>query len=119
MGRLNKLEVLELHSSSSHFTKLNYRGLSKRKTTETWLKGLAKERGYKFRHFLTLSFYKPQQWVINQYLDNEHIKKSSLTSSTPTRNQKTEYDFGYSLSNTKTETFTFTSSWKGWMRWSG
>ena len=75
MGRLNKLEVLELHSSSSHFTKLNYRGLSKRKTTETWLKGLAKERGFKFRHFLTLSFYKPQQWVVNQYLDNEHIKK--------------------------------------------
>ena len=87
MGRLNKLEVLELHSSSSHFTKLNYRGLSKRKTTETWLKGLAKERGFKFRYFLTLSFYKLQRCIINQYLDNEHIKKVILTSSIRIRNQ--------------------------------
>ena len=39
------------------------------------MKGLAKERGFKFGHFLTHSFYKPQQWVVNQYLDNEHIKK--------------------------------------------
>jgi hypothetical protein len=78
MSRLDKMEVLELRKSSRHITKLQYRGLSKRKTTEVWLKGLVKERGFKFRYFLTLSFYKPQRWVINQYLDNEHIRKVIL-----------------------------------------
>ena len=78
MSRLDKMEVLELHQSPRHFTKPQYRGLSKRKTTESWLKGLVKERGFKFRYFLTLSFYKPQRCIINQYLDNEHIKKVIL-----------------------------------------
>ena len=88
MSRLDKMEVLELHKSSRHFTKLQYRGLSKRKTTEEWLKGLAKERGFKFRYFLTLSFYKPQRCIINQYLDNEHIKKVILDFFYPNKKPK-------------------------------
>ena len=88
MSRLDKMEVLELHQSPRHFTKLQYRGLSKRKTTEAWLKGLAKERGFKFRYFLTLSFYKPQRRIINQYLDNEHIKKVILDFFYPNKKPK-------------------------------
>lgn len=93
MSRLDKMEVLELHSSSRHFTKLQYRGLSKRKTTESWLKGLVKERGFKFRYFLTLSFYKPQRWVVNQYLDNEHIKKVILDFFYPNKKPKNRIRF--------------------------
>ncbi len=93
MSRLDKMEVLELHSSSRHFTKLQYRGLSKRKTTESWLKGLVKERGFKFRYFLTLSFYKPQRWVVNQYLDNDHIKKVILDFFYPNKKPKNRIRF--------------------------
>ena len=87
------MEVLELRKSSRHFTKLQYRGLSKRKTTEAWLKGLAKERGFKFRYFLTLSFYKPQRCIINQYLDNEHIKKVILDFFYPNKKPKNRIRF--------------------------
>ena len=93
MSRLDKMEVLELHQSARHFTKLQYRGLSKRKTTEAWLKGLAKERGFKFRYFLTLSFYKPQRCIINQYLDNEHIKKVILDFFYPNKKPKNRIRF--------------------------
>ena len=93
MSRLDKMEVLELHKSPRHFTKLQYRGLSKRKTTEAWLKGLAKERGFKFRYFLTLSFYKPQRCIINQYLDNEHIKKVILDFFYPNKKPKNRIRF--------------------------
>ena len=93
MSRLDKMEVLELHQSPRHFTKLQYRGLSKRKTTEAWLKGLAKERGFKFRYFLTLSFYKPQRCIINQYLDNEHIKKVILDFFYPNKKPKNRIRF--------------------------
>ena len=93
MSRLDKMEVLELHSSSRHFTKLQYRGLSKRKTTEAWLKGLVKERGFKFRYFLTLSFYKPQRCIINQYLDNEHIKKVIVDFFYPNKKPKNRIRF--------------------------
>ena len=87
------MEALGLHSSSRHFAQLQYRGLSKRKTTESWLKGLAKEGGFKFRYFLTLSFYKPQKWVINQYLDNEHIKKVILDFFYPNNKPKNRIRF--------------------------
>ena len=93
MSRLDKMEVLELHQSPRHFTKPQYRGLSKRKTTEAWLKGLAKERGFKFRYFLTLSFYKPQRCIINQYLDNEHIKKVILDFFYPNKKPKNRIRF--------------------------
>ena len=93
MSRLDKMEVLELRKSSRHFTKLQYRGLSKRKTTEAWLKGLAKERGFKFRYFLTLSFYKPQRCIINQYLDNEHIKKVIVDFFYPNKKPKNRIRF--------------------------
>jgi hypothetical protein len=93
MSRLDKMEALGLHSSSRHFAQLQYRGLSKRKTTESWLKGLAKEGGFKFRYFLTLSFYKPQKWVINQYLDNEHIKKVILDFFYPNNKPKNRIRF--------------------------
>ena len=87
------MEVLELHQSPRHFTKLQYRGLSKRKTTESWLKGLVKERGFKFRYFLTLSFYKPQRCIINQYLDNEHIKKVIVDFFYPNKKPKNRIRF--------------------------
>ena len=93
MSRLDKMEVLELRKSSRHITKLQYRGLSKRKTTEAWLKGLAKERGFEFRYFLTLSFYKPQRCIINQYLDNEHIKKVILDFFYPNKKPKNRIRF--------------------------
>ena len=93
MSRLDKMEVLELHQSPRHFTKLQYRGLSKRKTTESWLKGLVKERGFKFRYFLTLSFYKPQRCIINQYLDNEHIKKVIVDFFYPNKKPKNRIRF--------------------------
>ena len=93
MSRLDKMEVLELHQSPRHFTKPQYRGLSKRKTTEAWLKGLVKERGFKFRYFLTLSFYKPQRCIINQYLDNEHIKKVILDFFYPNKKPKNRIRF--------------------------
>ena len=93
MSRLDKMEVLELHQSPRHFTKPQYRGLSKRKTTEAWLKGLAKERGFEFRYFLTLSFYKPQRCIINQYLDNEHIKKVIVDFFYPNKKPKNRIRF--------------------------
>ena len=93
MSRLDKMEVLELRQSPRHFTKPQYRGLSKRKTTEAWLKGLAKERGFEFRYFLTLSFYKPQRCIINQYLDNEHIKKVILDFFYPNKKPKNRIRF--------------------------
>lgn len=93
MSRLDKMEVLELHQLPRHFTKPQYRGLSKRKTTEAWLKGLAKERGFEFRYFLTLSFYKPQRCIINQYLDNEHIKKVILDFFYPNKKPKNRIRF--------------------------
>ena len=93
MSRLDKMEVLELHQSPRHFTKPQYRGLPKRKTTESWLKGLVKERGFKFRYFLTLSFYKPQRCIINQYLDNEHIKKVIVDFFYPNKKPKNRIRF--------------------------
>ena len=102
MSRLDKMEVLELRKSSRHFTKLQYRGLSKRKTTEAWLKGLAKERGFKFRYFLTLSFYKPQRCIINQYLDNEHIKKVILDFFYPNKKPKNRIRFWLFVENVGT-----------------
>ena len=93
MSRLDRMEVLELHSLSRHFTKSQYRGLSKRKTTEVWLRGLVKERGFKFRYFLTLSFYKPQRFIVNQYLDNEHIKKVIVDFFYPNKKPKNRIRF--------------------------
>ena len=93
MSRLDKMEVLELRKSSRHITKLQCRGLSKRKTTEVWLKGLVKERGFKFRYFLTLSFYKPQRFIVNQYLDNEHIKKVIVDFFYPNKKPKNRIRF--------------------------
>ena len=75
MSKLNKIKKLELSSSPCHFTKTKYRGLSKRKTTEEWLKEVSQREEFEFRYFLTLSFYKAQKSVISQYIDNDHIKK--------------------------------------------
>ena len=75
MSKLNKIKKFEISSSPCHFTKRKYRGLSKRKTTEKWLKEVSKREGFEFKYFLTLSFYKAQTSVISQYIDNVHIKK--------------------------------------------
>ena len=52
-----------------------------------------KERGFKFKYFLTLSFYKPQRCIINQYLDNEHIKKVILDFFYPNKKPKNRIRF--------------------------
>ena len=75
---MSNFNTMKIDLSSRHSTKFENRDLSKRKITEAWLKGIVKEREFKFRYSLTLSFYKPQRCVINQYLDNKHIKKVIL-----------------------------------------
>jgi hypothetical protein len=51
---------------------------SKRKTTQQWLQDLIDEKRFRFRYFITLSFNKQQTCVINQYLENKHIKRVFL-----------------------------------------
>jgi len=58
---------------------------SKRKTTEEWLQELITEKKFHFRYFLTLSFSKQQTCVINQYLENRHIKNVLLDFFYPNR----------------------------------
>jgi hypothetical protein len=68
------------HSTNGYFSAVSKKdsALSKRKTTERWLSNIQQQQGLRFRHFLTLSFNKAQRSVINQYLDNKHIKKVIL-----------------------------------------
>ena len=90
---MSNFNTMKIDLSSRHSTKLEYQNLSKRKTTEAWLKDLVKEREFKFRYSLTLSFYKPQRCVINQYLDNEHIKKVILDFFYPNNKPKNRIRF--------------------------
>ena len=46
-----------------------------RRKTEDWLRRVMKEKSINFRYFITLTFYKAQTNLINQYLDNKHIKR--------------------------------------------
>tara|TARA_B100001250_G_C19775440_1_gene779302 strand:+ start:401 stop:1039 length:639 start_codon:yes stop_codon:yes gene_type:complete len=46
--------------------------------TEDWLQRKIDDLDLKFRYFITLSFWKANKSVINQYLDNHHIKKVIL-----------------------------------------
>ena len=57
---------------------LNDKTQNKRVATEDWLEEVIKTQNLKFRYFITLSFNKAQTDAINQYLDNEHIKKVIL-----------------------------------------
>ena len=50
----------------------------KRVVTEEWLERKIETLNIKFRYFLTLSFTFQQRNVLNQYLDNQHIKKVIL-----------------------------------------
>jgi hypothetical protein len=85
MSKLDKMKALEIYSAPHNFTKLQYRGLPKRRTTEEWLKEVNEREGIEFKYFLTLSFYKAQKSIINQYLDNNHIKKVLLDFFYPNR----------------------------------
>ena len=49
-----------------------------RRKTEDWLRRVMKEKSINFRYFITLTFYKAQTNIINQYVDNKHIKKVIL-----------------------------------------
>lgn len=49
-----------------------------RRKTEDWLRRVMKEKSINFRYFITLTFYKAQTNLINQYLDNKHIKRVIL-----------------------------------------
>ena len=51
---------------------------SKRWSTEYWLRNLVVEKDFKFKYFITFSFYKAQAHIINQYLENRFIKKVIL-----------------------------------------
>jgi len=51
----------------------------KRQVTEEWLQRKIEEMNLKFRYFITLTFNKQQTCVINQYLDNKHIKNVILS----------------------------------------
>jgi len=59
--------------------------VSKRKTTQEWLEEVKEKQGIRFRYFLTLSFNKAQTSLINQYLDNRHIKNVILDFFYPNR----------------------------------
>jgi len=49
-----------------------------RRKTEDWLRNVMEDKSINFRYFITLTFYKAQTNLINQYLDNKHIKKVIL-----------------------------------------
>lgn len=82
---MSNFDTMKLDVSSRHSTKLEYQNLSKRQSTELWLNKLVEKEKIEFKYFLTLSFYKAQKLVINQYLDNTHIKKVLLDFFYPNR----------------------------------
>ncbi len=51
---------------------------SKRWSTETWLKGLIEQENLDFKDFISISFHNPNKDVVDQYLDNDHIKNVIL-----------------------------------------
>jgi len=62
--------------------------VSQRKTTEEWLEEVIRRQGIRFRYFLTLSFNKAQTSLINQYLENKHIKNVILDFFYPNKKPK-------------------------------
>jgi len=58
---------------------------SKRVVTEEWLERKIENLNIKFKYFLTLSFTFQQRSTLNQYLDNQHIKKVILDFFYPNR----------------------------------
>lgn len=64
--------------SQSHPTKRKNISVSRSQTTEEWLQDKIDTNDIRFRYFITLSFNKAQTQVINQYLDNRHIKRVIL-----------------------------------------
>ena len=73
-------KVLELTNlSPCHFKNTELKEQStNRDVTEEWLNRKIEDMDLKFHYFITLSFYKGNKSAINQYLDNEHIKKVIL-----------------------------------------
>ncbi len=51
---------------------------SKRWSTEYWLRELIEEWDFRFEDFISISFHNPNQDVIDQYLDNKHIRNVIL-----------------------------------------
>lgn len=68
---------MDLPTSPCHLYKLNSSN-NKRNKTERWMKEVIDKKKLSFRYFITLSFTWQQASVINQYLDNKHIKKVIL-----------------------------------------
>ena len=79
-----------MKTSTSPRLSLNkhFPAVSKRKTTEEWLEEVKEKQGIRFRYFLTLSFNKAQTSLIDQYLDNRHIKNVILAFFYPNRRPK-------------------------------
>ena len=88
---------------------------SKRVVTEEWLERKIETLNIKFRYFLTLSFTFQQRNVLNQYLDNQHIKKVILDFFYPNRKPTTGLDYGSLLKHIPQEHYIFISLWKVWM----
>jgi|TARA_R100000005_G_C4984653_1_gene193333 hypothetical protein len=61
---------------------------AKRQTTEAWLQQKIDDRKIHFRYFITLSFTKQQTSIINQELDNRHIKRVILDFFYPNKKPK-------------------------------
>ena len=53
--------------------------LRKRRSTESWLRNEIENEDIKFKYFITLTFNRAQTSLINQYLDNKHIKNVILS----------------------------------------
>ena len=51
---------------------------SKRWSTEYWLRELIEEWDFRFEDFISISFHNPNQDVVDQYLDNKHIRNVIL-----------------------------------------
>ena len=71
-----EIKTMEVVVSPCHL--LNPKPQVKRKATEEWLEEVIRTKNIKFRYFISLSFNKAQANEINQYLDNQHIKKVIL-----------------------------------------
>ena len=50
----------------------------KRWSTESWLRDLIEQENFQFKDFLNISFHNPNKDVVDQYLDNKHIRNVIL-----------------------------------------
>ena len=51
---------------------------SKRWSTEKWLRTMSEQENFEFKYWISISYRKPRQDIIDQYFDNRHIKQVIL-----------------------------------------